>query len=84
MNKLSVKGFALGFGVSWGLMILFIGWAGALGWGANLATGLSTLYIGYGPTFPGGIIGAIWGFIDGLIGGAIIALVYNAIVKEKK
>ena len=66
------------------LLVLFLGWAGALGWGANLSQGLSSLYIGYGPSFLGGIIGAVWGFIDGAIGGAIFALIYNWVVKKKK
>jgi len=44
-------------------------------------TPLSSLYIGYAPSFVGGIIGGIWGFFDGLIGGAILALLYNAFAK---
>lgn len=31
-----------------------------------------------------GIIGAIWGFFDGAIGGAIIAFVYDAVAKKNK
>jgi hypothetical protein len=30
----------------------------------------------------GGIIGAIWGFVDGAIAGAIIAWVYNAVASK--
>ncbi|KYK27153.1 hypothetical protein AYK26_00470 [Euryarchaeota archaeon SM23-78] len=85
MNKLSVKGFAIAFGVSWGLLVLSIDWFAALfKWGTSLANGLSSLYLWSGPSFLGGIIGALWGFVDGAIGGAIIALVYNWVVKKKK
>ncbi len=45
---------------------------------------ISSLYIGFGPRFTGGIIGALWGCIDGAIGGAIIAIVYNAMVRNKR
>jgi hypothetical protein len=44
---------------------------------------MASFYIGFKPTFLGGVIGAIWGFIDGAIGGVIIALVYNAIARKK-
>ncbi len=80
--KLDVKAFTLAGGITWGLFVLFLGWAGALGWGAALADGLGTLYIGYGATFVGGIIGLVWGFVDGAIGGLIFALLHNALAKE--
>ncbi len=73
---LSVKGLALGLGVTWGLGVLLLGWAGWLGYGTGF-TGLSSIYLGYDATFLGGIIGALWGFVDGAIGGALIAWVYN-------
>jgi hypothetical protein len=47
-----------------------------------LVTVLSSLYIGYSPTFLGGIIGGIWAFVDGAIAGAIIAWVYNLVAKK--
>jgi len=84
MDKLDVKALAFGLGVSWALCMLFIGWVGAFGWGTKIIEVMSSLYIGFKPTFLGGIIGAIWGFIDGAIGGLIIALVYNAVVKQKR
>lgn len=83
MEKLSVKALAVGLGISWAVCILFAGWASIFGWGAKFVEVMSSVYIGFAPTFLGGVIGAIWGFIDGAIGGAIIALVYNAIVRKK-
>jgi len=82
MEKLNVKALAGGFGVSWAVCMLFVGWASIFGWGTRLVEVFSSLYIGFAPTFLGGLLGAIWGFIDGAIGGAIIALVYNAIPKK--
>ncbi len=81
---LDVKGLAVGLGVSWSILILFTGWASMFGWGTRFVDVMSSLYIGFAPTFIGGVIGATWGFIDGAIGGAIIALVYNAIVRKER
>ncbi len=85
MEKLSVKGIACAFGISWGVYVLCIGWMSWLfNWGTPLAVGLSSLYIGYGPSFIGGIIGGIYGFIDGAVGGIIIAWIYNWVIAPKR
>ncbi len=83
MEKLNVKALAVGLGVSWAVCMLFVGWVSIFGWGTKFVEMMSSVYIGFTPTFLGGIIGAVWGFIDGAIGGAIIAFVYNAIAKKK-
>ena len=84
MEKLNVKGLAVGLGVSWAVLMLFAGWVSIFGWGTKFVEVMASFYIGFKPTFLGGVIGAIWGFIDGAIGGAIIALVYNAIARKKE
>ena len=83
MKKLSVKGLAVGLGVSWAFCMLFVGWASMFGWSTKFVEVMSSIYIGFKPTFLGGIIGAIWGFIDGATGGLIIAVVYNAIARKQ-
>lgn len=83
MQKLNVKAFALAWGISCGIYFLFLGWVAMFGWGARIVEGVATFYIGYAPTFLGGIIGGVWAFFDGAIGGLIIALIYNALTKEK-
>jgi hypothetical protein len=83
MEKLSIKGLAVGLGVSWGICMLFFGLVSISGWGVKFVEIMSSVYIGFKPGFLGGVIGGIWGFIDGAIGGAIIAFVYNAIAKKK-
>ncbi len=78
MERMSLKGLTLGVGCAGAVYMLFIGWTAAFfNWGTNLVQVLSSIYVGFEPSFFGGIVGAIWGFIDGCIGGAIIALVYN-------
>ena len=84
MQKISVKAFALAWGISFGLYALLLGWLAAFGWGDKIVDILSSFYIGYAPTFLGGIIGGVWAFFDGAIGGAIMALIYNAFVKQKE
>lgn len=80
MDKLNVKGLAFGGGVLWAFYVLLVGWGSIFGWGTSFVSAFSTLYIGYGPSIVGGLIGAVWGFIDGAIAGIIISLVYNCFV----
>lgn len=75
--RLSVKGLAISCGLVWGAGILLLGLAGALGWGRALVEVLGSLYIGFRPTVAGSIIGGIWALVDGAIGGAVVAWLYN-------
>ncbi len=84
MKQLDVKALAIAAGISWASYMLLIGWLAAMfGFGTSFVEMISSMYIGFTPTFLGGIIGAIWGFVDGAIGGAIIAFVYNIVNKNK-
>jgi len=77
LNELSL-GFALG--IACAIYALFIGVVAWLfGWGITVVEVLSSLYIGYDATFWGAIIGTIWAFVDGFIGGVIIGWVYNRV-----
>ena len=75
--KLSVKGLALSFGIVEGLGFLIMGLIAMGGYGAGLVELVATVAKGYDTSVGGAIIGAIWGFVDGLIGGAIVAWLYN-------
>jgi hypothetical protein len=78
--KLNVKSFALSIGLLWGFGLLFITWWIIFFDGASGATTLiGKVYRGYSISFIGSIIGFIWAFIDGTIGGAIFAWLYNTI-----
>lgn len=81
MQKLSVQGFALACGIVWSIGVLCVGWTSMFGWGNGFVNVLSTFYIGYAATFVGAIIGGVWAFFDGLVGGAIFAWLYNKLVK---
>ncbi|MCL5100869.1 MAG: bacteriophage holin [Candidatus Marsarchaeota archaeon] len=84
MDKISMKGLALSLGTIWSLYILSMGWGSTFGWGTAFVNAFSEIYIGYGPGFIGGIIGAIWAFFDGAFAGVFIALIYNWSINTKK
>lgn len=78
--KLNMKKLALAFGISWALYVIFIAWvAGTIGWGDKIVSVLGSLYRGYDTSFIGGLIGGVWGFVDGAICGIIVSWVYNRI-----
>ncbi len=83
MGKLNVKALAVALGASWAICVLFLGWVSIFGWGTKIVEMMASVYIGFAPTFLGSVIGAGWAFVDGAIGGAIIAFVYNAIIKKR-
>ena len=81
--KLDASRLGIALGIVCGAGCLVLGWAAAaFGWGTPIVELAGTLYIGFAPTLAGGLIGAVWGFADGLIGGLLIAWIYNAIPKR--
>ena len=79
--KLNVKAFALTCGLVWGLGLMLLTWWIMLFEGATGdVTFLGRLYRGYNISFGGSIVGLVWAFFDGAIGGAIFAWLYNLIV----
>ena len=83
--KLNIKAFAITTGLFLGIGLFLITW-----WimAFNGATGETTLvgrvYIGYDISPLGSLIGLIWGLVDGMIGGALFAWVYNMISSKNK
>ena len=75
---LGVISLGLALGVTWAIAVFLLAiMAWLFGWGIEVAAALASLYIGYGPSFVGAIAGAVWGFVDGLILGVMIAWLYN-------
>ena len=62
-------------------MFLIAWWLILIGNADGPPTLLERMYIGYSFTPLGSVIGAIWGFIDFAIGGAIAAWLYQKIKK---
>jgi len=76
--KLNVKAFALTCGLIWGFGVFFLTWWIIMFEGATgETTFLGQLYRGYNISPLGSMIGFVWAFFDGLIGGAIFAGLYN-------
>ena len=82
-DKLNVKALAIGIGVPWALCVLAGGWLAQYGWATGFVQVFQTVYIGYGPSFIGGIIGGIEAFFDGAVAGIIVAYLYNWAAKMK-
>ena len=80
--KLSVKGLALSLGLTWSLCMLAWGLlATYANWNPDIYNMMGGLYLGTKATLTGVIIGAVWAFFDGLVGGALIAWLYNKFSK---
>ena len=78
--KLNVKAFALACAIIWGLGLFAITWwIIVFGGATGEPTFIGRVYLGYCISPLGSIIGLLWAFVDGLIGGAIFAWLYNLI-----
>ena len=78
--KLNVKAFAVAGGLIWGLGLFLLTWWIIVFEGPTGDTTLiGRVYRGYSITPLGSVIGLGWGLVDGLIGGAIFAWLYNVI-----
>ncbi|MFH1276248.1 MAG: hypothetical protein ABIH82_03980 [Candidatus Woesearchaeota archaeon] len=52
--KLNVKAFTLSSGIVFGTGFLLLGWMAGFGWGTEMVSLFSSLYVGYKPGFLGG------------------------------
>ena len=82
-QKISHISLALAIGIVWGGFALVAGWFSILGWGIPFVKTRGGMYVGHSSSFWGGVIGGIWAFIDGFIGGFVIAVLYNFFIKRK-
>ncbi|MGB0084973.1 MAG: bacteriophage holin, partial [Rhodomicrobiaceae bacterium] len=82
MNKCQPVALGVAIGVLWAAYVFLAGIVAMFGWGTALVETLASLYLGYGASIIGAIIGAIWAFVDGLIAGVVIAWIYNMVAKD--
>lgn len=76
--KLNVKAFSLAFGLLWGVGVFCLAWwIIAFDGITGEVTMLGRIYRGFNISPIGSLIGFVWAFADGAIGGAIFALLYN-------
>ena len=82
--KLDVKAFALSCGLIWGVgLFLVTWWIIAMDGSATTTTFLGRVYRGYSMTPMGSVIGLGWGLVDGAIGGAVFAWLYNMMSRQR-
>lgn len=78
--KLNIKSFALTCAIVWGFgLFLMTWWLIAFGVGPDEFAFVGKVYRGYSVSAVGSFIGLAWALVDGLIGGAIFAWLYNLI-----
>ncbi len=76
--KLNVRALGLAGGIAWGLVIFLLTyWFLIFGYEGVTLARLSNVYLGYSVTWYGAFVGLIWGFVDGFIGGVLLAWLYN-------
>jgi len=81
--KLDVRAFGLAGGILWSASIFVLTWLGILGYGSlSAASMIKAYYIGYSVSPIGSVVGALYGFFDAGIGCALLALLYNKLVKK--
>jgi hypothetical protein len=78
--KLGIRAFAVTTAIvcGGGLFLVtwwIIGWEGVSG----EPTFIGRVYPGYNLSPTGSVIGLVWGFLDGLVGGALFAWIYNTV-----
>jgi type III secretory pathway component EscT len=79
--KLNVKAFALTTAIICGIGLFLLTWWVILFEGSSgVKTVIGLVYRGYNISPLGSLIGLVWGFVDGLIGGAVFAWLYNLLV----
>ena len=81
--RLNVKAFAITCGLVWGLGLFCLTWWIIAFEGTSMGpTLIGKLYRGYTISPTGSVIGSVWAFFDGLIGGAVFAGVYNRLASS--
>ena len=84
MSRFNVRAFAITTGLVWGLGLFAITWwiIAFDGQSPGDPTFIGKIYRGYEVTAIGSLIGLAWAFVDGLIGGAIFAWLYNLVAAK--
>jgi hypothetical protein len=79
--KFDIGALALAIGLFWGGSILLVGVANLIwpGYGSGFLQLITSIYPGYKATATFGqvLIGTLYGLVDGAIGGAVFAYLYN-------
>ena len=81
--KLRPLGLGMSFGILWALSVMAISLLSIyFSYGTTVVTFLTTVYWGYELTLTGVLIGTGWAFLDGFVGGFLLAAIYNLFIKN--
>ena len=81
---LNAKNLGLAGGIVWGAGLFALTLLSmATGYGLEFLTLLGTVYHGYKISIVGGLIGAVYGFVDAFLGLYVFAWVYNKLEARK-
>ena len=79
--KLDLRAFAITCSLVWGFGLFFLTWwIIMLDGPTGEVTLIGRLYRGYSISPTGSVIGLLWALLDGFVGGAVFAWLYNWIV----
>lgn len=84
--KLNARALGFTVGVIWGIAVLLVTLASlwtAKGYGKDFLDILVSIYPGYSISNIGALLGLCYGFVDGFVGGWLVAVIYNFFAKEK-
>jgi len=83
--KFSIRGLAVASAVLWGFVMLFMTGTNLIwgNYGQQFLQLMASVYPGYHATrsVAGLVIGTLYGIVDGFIGGAVFAWLYNQCAK---
>ena len=78
--RFNVLAFALTCALVWGIgLFVLTWWIIAFHGQTGEQTTIGRVYIGYNVSALGSVIGLVWATVDGFIGGAIFAWLYNVL-----
>jgi hypothetical protein len=82
--KLSIKALALSCGILWGAAVFLVGIGHLIwpGYGTAMLELAASIYPGYSVGgFWSVIVGTLYALVDGAIAGAVLACLYNALLR---
>ena len=79
--QLRIRALGLAVGIVFGLCV-FLATVSAIWFGQGLTLSrLAIICPGYTVSYPGAFLGLVWGIVVGFVDGAIVALLYNRLLK---
>lgn len=82
MHKLHPTAFGIACGTTCAIAIILLAVVAMVNgtYGTSLVSLISTIYVGFRPSIPGALLGGLWAFVDGTIGGWLLARIYNRVL----